>query len=62
MPRTRRTLPLGLALDRGDPTPLAEQILQGDILDGSTVAVTAGSDRLNLEPKTQAEAPAEQAA
>ena len=31
--------------------PLAEQILLGDILDGSTVVVTAGSDRLNFRPK-----------
>jgi ATP-dependent Clp protease ATP-binding subunit ClpB len=54
--------PLKRVIQKYLQDPLAEQILQGDILDGSTVAVTAGSDRLNLEPKTQAEAPAEQAA
>ena len=31
--------------------PLAEKILLGEILDGSTVKVTAGSDRLNFRPK-----------
>ena len=31
--------------------PLAEKILLGEILDGSTVKVTAGSDRLNFRSK-----------
>jgi ATP-dependent Clp protease ATP-binding subunit ClpB len=31
--------------------PLAEKILLGEILDGSSVAVTAGSDRLNFRPR-----------
>jgi ATP-dependent Clp protease ATP-binding subunit ClpB len=31
--------------------PLAEKILLGDIKDGSTVVITAGSDRLNFRAK-----------
>jgi ATP-dependent Clp protease ATP-binding subunit ClpB len=31
--------------------PLAEKILMGDVLDGSTVKVTAGSDRLNFRSR-----------
>ena len=31
--------------------PLAEKILLGEILDGSTVKITAGSDRLNFRAK-----------
>ncbi len=31
--------------------PLAEKILLGEILDGSTVKVTSGSDRLNFRSK-----------
>jgi ATP-dependent Clp protease ATP-binding subunit ClpA len=31
--------------------PLAEKILLGDILDGSTVKITSGSDRLNFRSK-----------
>jgi len=33
--------------------PLAEKILMGEILDGSTVKVTAGSDRLNFKSKVE---------
>jgi len=31
--------------------PLAERILSGEILDGSTVKVIAGSDRLNFRSR-----------
>ena len=41
--------------------PLAEKILMGEILDGSTVKVTAGSDRLVFRPRKNVEE-AEQAA
>ena len=39
-------------LSQSRPTcdPLAERILLGDILDGSIVKITAGSDRLNFHP------------
>ena len=41
--------------------PLAEKILLGEILDGSTVKVTAGSDRLNFRSKPTPAAEAEAA-
>jgi ATP-dependent Clp protease ATP-binding subunit ClpB len=37
--------------------PLAERILAGEIRDGSTVKVTAGSDRLNFRARPTADAP-----
>ncbi|QLF68531.1 ATP-dependent chaperone ClpB [Peteryoungia desertarenae] len=40
--------PLKRVIQKYVQDPLAEQILSGDITDGSTVAVTAGSDRLLL--------------
>ena len=42
--------------------PLAEKILLGEILDGSTVKVTAGSDRLNFRAKPTPTAATEKAA
>ena len=54
--------PLKRVIQKYLQDPLAEQILQGDILDGSLVTVTAGSDRLNLKARPQAEEPAEKAA
>ena len=42
--------------------PLAEKILLGEILDGSMVKVTAGSDRLNFRAKPAVVAEAEEAA
>ena len=43
--------PLKRVIQKELQDPLAERILLGDILDGSTVMVTAGSDRLNFRPK-----------
>ena len=43
--------PLKRVIQKELQDPLAEKILQGDILDGSTVKVTAGSDRLNFRSK-----------
>ena len=43
--------PLKRVIQKELQDPLAERILIGDILDGSTVLVTAGSDRLNFRPK-----------
>jgi len=43
--------PLKRVMQKELQDPLAEKILLGDILDGSTVVVTAGSDRLNFKPK-----------
>jgi ATP-dependent Clp protease ATP-binding subunit ClpB len=43
--------PLKRAMQKELQDPLAEKILMGDILDGSTVKVTAGSDRLNFRSK-----------
>jgi ATP-dependent Clp protease ATP-binding subunit ClpB len=56
--------PLKRVMQKELQDPLAEKILVGDILDGSTVAVTAGSDRLNFRPRPAVveEADAEQAA
>ncbi|MFC3207373.1 ATP-dependent chaperone ClpB [Aquamicrobium soli] len=46
--------PLKRAMQKELQDPLAEKILMGDILDGSTVKVTAGSDRLNFRSKPPA--------
>jgi len=43
--------PLKRVMQKELQDPLAEKILGGDILDGSTVKVTAGSDRLNFRSK-----------
>ncbi|EFG2886034.1 AAA domain-containing protein, partial [Escherichia coli] len=43
--------PLKRVMQKELQDPLAEKILLGDILDGSTVNVTAGSDRLNFKSK-----------
>ena len=43
--------PLKRVIQKELQDPLAERILLGDILDGSTVLVTAGSDRLSFRPK-----------
>ncbi len=50
--------PLKRVMQKELQDPLAEKILGGEILDGSTVKVTAGSDRLNFrsKPGTGAEA------
>lgn len=50
--------PLKRVIQKQVQDPLAEQILLGDILDGSTVKITAGSDRLNFRAKAPAKAPA----
>ena len=42
--------PLKRVMQKELQDPLAEKILQGDILDGSTVQVSAGSDRLVFKP------------
>ncbi|MER8629580.1 ATP-dependent chaperone ClpB [Mesorhizobium opportunistum] len=43
--------PLKRMMQKDLQDPLAEKILLGEILDGSTVKVTAGSDRLNFRSK-----------
>jgi ATP-dependent Clp protease ATP-binding subunit ClpB len=43
--------PLKRVMQKELQDPLAEKILLGEILDGSTVRVTAGSDRLNFRSK-----------
>jgi ATP-dependent Clp protease ATP-binding subunit ClpB len=43
--------PLKRAIQKHLQDPLAEKILSGDIPDGSTVKVTAGSDRLLFSPR-----------
>ncbi|NMG41147.1 ATP-dependent chaperone ClpB [Chelativorans sp. ZYF759] len=53
--------PLKRVIQKYLQDPLAEQILQGVILDGATVSVTAGSDRLNLTARAEEE-PADRAA
>ncbi|NKC47870.1 ATP-dependent chaperone ClpB [Ochrobactrum anthropi ATCC 49188] len=42
--------PLKRVIQKEVQDPLAERILLGDILDGSIVKITAGSDRLNFHP------------
>ncbi|EKF17516.1 ATP-dependent chaperone ClpB [Nitratireductor pacificus] len=55
--------PLKRVMQKELQDPLAEKILLGEIFDGSTVKVTAGSDRLNFRPRRTAGAEqAEQAA
>ncbi|RCS22494.1 ATP-dependent chaperone ClpB [Phyllobacterium salinisoli] len=46
--------PLKRVIQKEVQDPLAERILLGDILDGSTVKITAGSDRLNFRAKAPA--------
>jgi ATP-dependent Clp protease ATP-binding subunit ClpB len=53
--------PLKRAMQKELQDPLAEKILMGDILDGSTVKVTAGSDRLNFRSKPSVVAEADAA-
>jgi ATP-dependent Clp protease ATP-binding subunit ClpB len=43
--------PLKRVIQKELQDPLAEKILVGDVLDGSTVKITAGSDRLNFRAK-----------
>jgi ATP-dependent Clp protease ATP-binding subunit ClpB len=43
--------PLKRVIQKELQDPLAEKILLGEILDGSTVKITAGSDRLNFRSK-----------
>ena len=45
--------PLKRVIQKELQDPLAERILLGEILDGSTVKVTAGSDRLNFRTTVQ---------
>ncbi|WP_048645222.1 ATP-dependent chaperone ClpB [Nitratireductor soli] len=55
--------PLKRVMQKELQDPLAEKILQGEIFDGSTVKVSAGSDRLNFRSRKSADAEqAEQAA
>lgn len=42
--------PLKRVIQKEVQDPLAERLLMGDILDGSTVKITRGSDRLNFKP------------
>ena len=46
--------PLKRVIQKELQDPLAEKILQGEILDGATVKVLAGSDRLNFRPRARA--------
>ncbi|KXF79398.1 ATP-dependent chaperone ClpB [Paramesorhizobium deserti] len=48
--------PLKRVIQKEVQDPLAERILLGEILDGSTVKITAGSDRLNFRAKASAKA------
>jgi ATP-dependent Clp protease ATP-binding subunit ClpB len=43
--------PLKRVIQKELQDPLAERILLGDVLDNSTVKITAGSDRLNFRPR-----------
>jgi len=54
--------PLKRVMQKELQDPLAEKILLGDILDGSKVKVTSGSDRLNFRSKPRVVNEAEQAA
>lgn len=54
--------PLKRVMQKELQDPLAEKILLGEILDGSTVKVTSGSDRLNFRAKAAKPAAAEKAA
>jgi len=54
--------PLKRVMQKELQDPLAEKILMGEILDGSTVKITAGSDRLNFRSRPSTPAAAEKAA
>ncbi|MEP9373067.1 ATP-dependent chaperone ClpB [Mesorhizobium sp. KR1-2] len=54
--------PLKRVMQKELQDPLAEKILLGEILDGSTVKITAGSDRLNFRARPAVPAEAEKAA
>jgi ATP-dependent Clp protease ATP-binding subunit ClpB len=54
--------PLKRVMQKELQDPLAERILLGEILDGSTVKVTAGSDRLNFRAEAGEPAEIEKAA
>ncbi|MBD0413507.1 ATP-dependent chaperone ClpB [Oryzicola mucosus] len=54
--------PLKRVMQKELQDPLAERILLGDIRDGSTVKITAGSDRLNFRSKPSLVGEAEAAA
>ncbi|MEP9399329.1 ATP-dependent chaperone ClpB [Mesorhizobium sp. KR2-14] len=54
--------PLKRVMQKELQDPLAEKILLGEVLDGSTVKITAGSDRLNFRVKASEPAAAEKAA
>ncbi|MDI6025723.1 ATP-dependent chaperone ClpB [Corticibacterium sp. UT-5YL-CI-8] len=54
--------PLKRVMQKELQDPLAERILLGDIRDGSTVKITAGSDRLNFRSKPSLVAETEAAA
>ncbi len=54
--------PLKRVMQKELQDPLAEKILGGEILDGSTVKVTAGSDRLNFRSRPTVVEDAEEAA
>jgi ATP-dependent Clp protease ATP-binding subunit ClpB len=54
--------PLKRVMQKELQDPLAEKILGGEILDGSTVKVTSGSDRLNFRSKPTVVEEAEKAA
>lgn len=43
--------PLKRVIQKEVQDPLAEKILLGDVLDGSVVEISAGSDRLNFKAK-----------
>ena len=53
--------PLKRVIQKELQDPLAEKILLGEILDGSTVKITSGSDRLTFRPKPRAVSEAEAA-
>ncbi|HWK12996.1 MAG TPA: ATP-dependent chaperone ClpB [Rhizobiaceae bacterium] len=54
--------PLKRAMQKELQDPLAEKLLLGDILDGSTVKITAGSDRLIFNPVKTVEEAVDEAA
>ncbi|APH73899.1 ATP-dependent chaperone ClpB [Aquibium oceanicum] len=53
--------PLKRVMQKELQDPLAEKILQGDIRDGQTIVIAAGSDRLLFRPRPQAANEAEAA-
>ncbi len=50
--------PLKRVIQKYLQDPLAEQILSGQVLDGSDVTIEAGSDRLLISPKASVSAAA----